>query len=237
MPVPELYQSYEQNSEDPRFSTWLRARAEDSWDEILGHRFVRQCTDGSIDAEVYETYLEQEYAFVETSAAALGYAIGKAPSMRQIRRFSEALDGLVTDQRAYFEETFDAFGVEGWEDPDPLPETQHFSDLMYRAATADGYAESLAPMLAAEWIYATWCERAVRESSFDPDSAVGRWITLHDEDAFRNHVEWLREEMDRIGPELQTRRQQEVAYLFRRTLELEVRFHSAPYEAVDSAER
>lgn len=226
-------QSYEQTGPDTRFSEWVRAQASDSWDAFLEHRFVRECTDGSMDSRVYEAYLEQEYAFVETAASAVGYAIGEAPSMQQVRRLAEALDGLVTDQRAYFEETFDTLGVEEWRNPDPLPETRHMSDLVLRAATGTGYAESLTPMLAAEWLYATWCERAVAEGSFDTDSPVGRWITLHHEESFRTHVEWLRDELDRIGPELRTDRQRDVEYLFRRTLDLEAEFHAAPYEVVE----
>jgi thiaminase/transcriptional activator TenA len=233
VPDHERNQSYEQTCPDTRFSEWLRDRASDSWREFLEHRFVRECSDGSIDSRVYEVYLEQEYAFVETAASAVGYAIGEAPSMQQIRRLTEALDGLVTDQRAYFEETFDALGVEEWRDPNPLQETRHLSDIVLRAATGDGYAESLAPMLAAEWAYATWCERAVAEGSFDRGSPVGYWITLHRGDSFRNHVEWLRDELDRIGPGLSTSRQRDVEYLFRRTLDLEASFHAAPYDVVE----
>lgn len=232
MSIVEPYRSYEQAHEDARFSTWLRARSRGTWEDMLTHRFVRECTDSSIDEQVYGAYLEQEYAFIEIAATALGYTIGKAPSMEEIRHLSGTLNGLVTDQREYFKQTFDSLGVEGWRDPDLRPETRHFGDLVRRAATGDGYAESLAPMLAAEWLYATWCLRAVVEGSVDPEDPVGRWILLHERDAFQEHAEWLRSELDRIGPELQPRRQQDVAYLFRRALEHEIHFHTAPYEAV-----
>lgn len=224
--------SFERSDDHDRFSEWLRGRSTDAWESMLDHRFVRECTEGSVDDRVYEMYLKQEYAFVETSATALGYTVGKAPTMEQMRHLAGALDGLVTDQRAYFAETFDALGVEGWEDPDPLPATRHFRDLVLRSATGGGYAESLAPMLAAEWLYATWCERAAAEGSFDPETPVGRWIRLHDDEEFRSHARWLRDELDRLGPQLPRRRQRDIAYIFRRTLEHEIRFHEAPYEVV-----
>lgn len=232
MPSKESYQSFELKDKEPQFTAWLRDGARDSWESMLDHQFVHQCTDGSIDDRVYEAYLEQEYAFVKTAATALGYAIGKAPSMQQMQRLTEALEGLVTDQREYFEETFDALGVENWENPNALPTTRHFGDLVLRSATGEGYAESLAPMFAAEWLYATWCQHAVKEGSFDPTSHVGRWIRLHNDDTFHTHVAWLRAELDRIGPQLEERRQRAVAYLFRRTIEHEIRFHTAPYESV-----
>lgn len=233
MPSTDSYSSYRQARDDPRFSEWLRAAVADKWDEMLDHRFVAECTDGSIDRDVYRAYLEQEFAFVETSAVALGHAVIHAPSFEEIRRFAAALDGLVTDQRQYFERAFAELGVEGWEDPDPLPETRHLSDVVYRGATTPGYAESLAPMVAAEWLYATWCHRAVTEGSFDRDSLVGEWIVMHDAEDFRDHAKWLREEIDRVGPTLPTDRQQNVAYLFGRTLDLEAAFHTAPYDAME----
>lgn len=233
MPSVGSYSSYRQARDDPRFSGWLRATAADQWDKILDHRFVAECTDGSVDRDVYRVYLEQEFAFVEVSAVALGHAVVNAPSFDEIRRFGAALGSLVTDQRQYFERAFAELGVEGWEDANPLPATRHLSDVVHRGATTQGYAESLAPMVAAEWLYATWCHRAVAEGSFDPDSVVGEWILLHDADDFRDHAQWLRDEIDRIGPTLAADRQRDVAYLFGRTLELEARFHTAPYDAVE----
>ena len=233
MPAVGSYSSYRQERNDPQFSEWLRATAADQWDEMLDHRFVSECTDGRIDRDVYRTYLEQEFAFVETSAVTLGHAVVNAPSFDEIRRFAVALEGLVTDQRQYFERAFDEFGVTEWADARPLPATRHLSDVALRGATTPGYAESLAPMVAAEWLYATWCHRAVEAGSFDRDSIVGEWILLHDTEEFREHAQWLRDEIDRVGPTLEPNRQRTVAYLFGRTLELEVAFHTAPYDAVE----
>jgi len=233
MPAAGSYSSYRQARDDPRFSEWIRATAADQWEEMLDHRFVTECADGSIDREVYRAYLEQEFAFVETSAVALGHAVVNAPSFEEIRRFAVALAGLVTDQRQYFERAFDELGVAEWEDTEPLSATRQLSDVVLRGATTPGYAESLAPMVAAEWLYATWCHRAVAEGSFDPDGIVGEWVLLHDAAEFREHAQWLRDEIDRVGPTLAPDRQRDVAYLFGRTLELEATFHTAPYDAVD----
>lgn len=233
MPPKVSYSSYRQTRDDPRFSDWLRVNAADPWGEMLDHRFFAKCTDGSVDPKVYRVYLEQEFAFVETAAVSLGYAVANAPSFDQLRQFADALYGLVTDQRRYFEDAFAEAGIDDWRDPDPLPATRHLSDVVYRGATTPGYAESLAPMVAAEWLYATWCHYAVEKGSFDPDGIVGEWILLHDEPDFQEHAEWLRDEIDKVGPMLAPDRQRDVAYLFRRTLELEHAFHKAPYDVVE----
>lgn len=230
MDAREPYSSYSESRTDPRFSEWLRSHAREPWDAMLEHRFVSDCTDGRIETTVYRRYLEQEFAFVETAAVALGYAVVNAPSLGEIRRFADALSGLVTDQRRYFERAFAELDVDDRRASEPFPETRRLSDVVHRGATTPGYAESLAPMLAAEWLYATWCHRAAVEGSVDPDSLVGEWIRLHDEPGFRAHAAWLRDEMDRVGPTLSAARQRDVAALFGRTLEAEVRFHDAPYD-------
>jgi thiaminase/transcriptional activator TenA len=227
------YPSYRRSHENPQFSEWLRSMASASWEELLDHRFVAECTAGSIDPAVYRTYLEQEFAFVETAAVSLGYAVVNAPSLDEIRRFAHALHGLVTDQREYFARAFAEFGVDQWTDPDPLPETRHLGDAVFRGVTSPGYAESLAPIAAAEWLYATWCRRAASEGAVDSRSLVGEWVSLHDDPAFQDHAAWLRDELDRVGPTLSPKRRRGVAYLFGRTVELEVAFHTAPYDATD----
>ncbi len=227
------YWSYRHSHENPRFSEWLRSAAADRWERMLDHRFVAECTAGSIDPAVYRTYLEQEFAFVKTAAVSLGYAVVNAPSFDEISRFARALYGLVTDQREYFSDAFAEFGMDQWMNPDPLPETRHLSDVVSRGATTPGYAESLAPMAAAEWLYATWCRRAASEGSVTPESLIGEWVSLHADPAFQDHAAWLRDELDRVGPTLSPERQRDVAYLFGRTVELEVAFHTAPYDAAD----
>jgi thiaminase/transcriptional activator TenA len=227
------YSSYNQSREDPRFSEWLRESTRDHWERMLGHRFVVECTDGTIDPAVYRTYLQQEFAFVETAAVSLGHAVTDAPSLDEISRFAHAMYDLVTDQQEYFSNAFDELGVEACRTLDPLPETRHLSDIVYRGATASGYAESLAPMAAAEWLYATWCRRAASGGGSDPESLVAEWISLHSDPEFQDHAAWLCDELDRVGPTLSPERQRDVAYLFGRTVELEVAFHTAPYDAAD----
>lgn len=226
------YSSYKQSQDNPHFSEWLRTTAAGHWEQMLDHRFVAECTDGSIDPAVYQMYLQQEFAFVETTAVSLGYAVINAPSFSDVGRFAHALYDLVTDQQEYFTHAFDELGTEQGRDPDPLPETRHLSDIVYRGATTPGYPESLAPMAAAEWLYATWCQRAASEGNVDSSSLVGEWIGLHDDSAFREHTAWLCGKLDHIGPMLSPERQRDIAYLFGRTIELEVAFHTAPYDAI-----
>lgn len=228
--VGDDFDTFVEANPNATFSEWLRERARKPWAAMLDHRFVREVANDDIDPAVFERYLLQEYAVVDASAAATGYAIGAAPSMAERERLLAGLDGLVNDQRPYFASVFEELGVpeSRWEAPETYPATERFEDLLLRAATAGGYVEALAPMAAAEWLYETWCGEAA--AGLDSETPHGDWVRLHAEADFREHARWLRGELDRLGPALAPHRQRTVASLFERLLAAELAFHTAPYE-------
>jgi thiaminase/transcriptional activator TenA len=212
-----------------RFSDWLRDQAEPAWTRAVEHRFTHEIADDALDESVFKRYLTNEYSFVVTAATLLGYAIAKAPSMDEKARLAEGLRGLTTEQRAFFMRAFEALGIPEviWSAPIEDPAVLAFRDTTIRAAAHGGYEEALATMLAAEWMYATWSQRAHRRHPRHPYYA--EWIALHVTPEFEGHADWLRDRLDHYGPLLAPYRQAEVVYIFRRTLELEVAFHDAAY--------
>ena len=94
---------------------------------------------------------------------------------------------------------------------------------MREAAHTRNYAAALSVLVVAEWLYLDWASRAPKPL---PDNFVhAEWITLHDNPNFRTFVDFLRSELDRVGP----------AYadlcrdFFRRAVELELSFFEAAY--------
>lgn len=200
------------------------------------HRFMRAAARGAVPDGVFRAYLVQEHAFVVTAVAVNGFALTKAPDAAARERFARSVLDLTTVQEAYFRRQFDALGVPAAEREAPSlpPPVRAFQDFVTRTAAQGSYAELLATVLGAEWLYATWCARAeargeartAGERAGDPRQR--EWIVLHTEAAFVDHVRWLRRELDvhaahedpRAGP---------VGRAFARTLELEIAFHDAPY--------
>ena len=206
------------------FSERVRAQAQTAWEAVLGHRFFREVAEDTIDDGVFARYLGIEYAFVDTAAVALGYAVAKAPSFRERRRLAFGLHGLVTDQEQFFVSAFDRLGR-------PVPASgaprealaAPLHDLVLRVAKGEGYAENLACSLGAEWLYLTWCSRAAQTPSSRP--AIREWVALHSGGAFAEQVDWTRSEIDRIGPTIEPQRQRGLCALFEQTLSAEAAFH------------
>jgi thiaminase (transcriptional activator TenA) len=70
-------------------------------------------------------------------------------------------------------------------------------DDSLRIATVEN-AAALSVLVVAEWLYLDWASRAPQPL---PDNFVhAEWITLHNNPDFRGFVDFLRAELDRVGP-------------------------------------
>ena len=239
----ETYAAYADRVADPRFTDWLRERSRPTWDAAVEHPFVEELGAGTLDEDAFAAYLVQDYAFVDELVGTFGHAVGQAPDMAAKRRFVEFLDTVTDEENDYFERCFTALGVDDsrWQHPEPTPTTRAFVDLLGRAAREGGYAETLAALVPAEWIYESWATAAAAAHG-DPDSDglpsagmglpfyFAEWVDLHAVDEFVAFVDWLRGELDAVGPTLSPRREARVASLFDRTVTLEREFFETAYE-------
>jgi thiaminase/transcriptional activator TenA len=98
---------------------------------------------------------------------------------------------------------------------------------MADAIAADGYEETLAPLVVFEWLYNEW---ATAVADRQPETFLHReWITIHANQEFDAFVAWLRGQLDRNGPKLSPDRQEHIAEVFRRTVQLEKAFFDDAY--------
>jgi hypothetical protein len=104
------------------------------------------------------------------------------------------------EENTYFLRAFEALGVTETRraaDPDTQP-TMGFKAIMRQAADTSSYAAALSVLVVAEWLYLDWASRAPLPL---PNNFVhAEWITLHDNPNFRGFVDFLRTELDRLGP-------------------------------------
>jgi thiaminase/transcriptional activator TenA len=92
------------------------------------------------------------------------------------------------------------------------------------------YADLLATMLAAEWLYETWCEQT--RASPSKRHAIRAWTELHTDPAFTEHAAWLRSSIDALEPAATSSPAQRarLGATFRLALEAEIHFHDAAYD-------
>lgn len=228
--VPETFEEYAEGQADARFTDWLRKRAEPDWTAATSHRFTREMGSDKIDEVVFRRYLVQDYAFVGTLIGGFGHAVGEASTMEAKSRLVDFLAVLTDDENDYFERSFEVLNVPETEytDPECTPTTRAFEDLLERAGREGGYAETLAVLVPAEWVYLAWATDVAGENP--SRFYLAEWIDLHAGEAFEDFVSWLRADLDRKAAEASPRRQRRLEHLFRRTVELEVAFFESAYD-------
>jgi thiaminase/transcriptional activator TenA len=211
------------------FSEQMRLAAGETWSAALQHRFFRDVASDAVDDRVFERYLRVEYGFVDCAAIVLGYGVAKAPSFIERRRLASGLYGLTTDQENFFAAAFERIGTPPASRTGLPPNAQSapLHDVFLSVAKNEGYEEILTCIVAAEWMYLTWCSSADRTPS--SRDHVRDWVALHAGGAFADHVFWVRSEIDARAPVLPPERQARLRSLFARVLLAEISFHDAAY--------
>jgi thiaminase/transcriptional activator TenA len=211
------------------FALTLRAESAELWDAMQEHRFVRDIIAGRLDPQVFRRYLIFEHGFVETAILIFGQAMLKAPAFAQRRRLILTLYSLAEDQIAYFQNVFAVLGLAPSGSAPPFPDAVRLFDVgMLKIAEEGSYTDILTIMLAAEWMYATWCRRAAETGSGEPE--LRRWLDLHTEPPFLEGVDWLMCEINREAAGMDAAGRRRLSDLFGEALRLEIAFHTAAYE-------
>ena len=131
-----------------------------------------------------------------------------------------------SDENTYFLRGFDALGISEQQRtslPDSAP-TAGFKAIMLEAAATRSYAAILTVLNVAEWLYRAWATRAPRP--LPENFLYAEWVTLHDNPDFNAFVDFLREELDRVGPAERDRCED----FFLRAVTLEKAFFDAAYD-------
>lgn len=209
-----------------RFSDELRDAHREKWDAAVGHRFVQELFDGTIDDGVMAGYLVQDYRFLDSFLQLLGAAMSTADELAPRLRLSQFIGEVAGDENTYFLRSFEELGVTE-EQRDNTPDTAActgFTGLMREAAETRSYAAALGVLVVAEWLYLDWATKAPKKR---PESFVhNEWIELHDYPEFHDLVEFLRSEVDRVGPD----NREVVEEYFGRAVALELDFFNNSYE-------
>src|SRR5438128_11925238 len=183
-----------------RFTETLRSASEPSWSNAVRHRFVKELFTGAIPDAVMALSLIQDHRFLDSFLTLLGAALATADTFEARLRFGRFIGLMSGEENTYFLRAFEALGVtedRRTADLDTQP-TIGFKAIMREAAETRSYAATLSVLVVAEWLYLDWASRAPKPL---PDNFVdAEWVTLHDSPDFRGFVDFLRAELDRVGP-------------------------------------
>ncbi|MFK4825799.1 TenA family protein [Paenochrobactrum sp. BZR 588] len=209
-----------------RFTDILKNNSQPVWDNAVEHRFVHELCAGTISDDVMASYLIQDHRFLDSFLVLLGAALATADRFEARLRFGQFAGMVSSDENTYFLRSFEALGVsdqarEAIADSEP---TKGFKAIMREAAETRSYPVILSVLNVAEWLYLEWASTTTK---ILPENFVhAEWITLHDNGFFRDFVDFLRAELDRVGEQDAMR----CTDFFQRAVKLELAFFDAAYE-------
>jgi thiaminase/transcriptional activator TenA len=213
-----------------RLSDTIRSDNADVWEAMQGHRFVTEIVSDRLPDAAFRAYLVFECDFVETAMLIFGHMLVMAPGLTERRWLAGVLQALAVTQIGYFERTFATLGISADDRAQVLPDkVLAFRNGMLTIARDGSYLDGVAIMMAAEWMYATWCTRAASSRISNPE--LKRWVDLHAAPDFHAQADWLRNQIDRTE-NLTDQDRTRLSLLFGRALELEIAFHDAPFDGL-----
>ena len=181
--VEEDFASFRARSADAGFSDWLRAENQATWGAMVGHRFCLDMASDQLPEPAFVRYLRYEHGFVRAAIGIVAYALAKAPTAADQDHLIGVLGPRGRAGRLLSPDIRAARARSRARRPDALPQAARgLGEGVLAIAAEGGYAEILAAMLAAEWMYLTWCEAAHARGA--RRAAPADWIRLHIEPAF-----------------------------------------------------
>jgi len=129
------------------FHQRLLDQAQDIWNAILNHRFLKMTAEGSIPDKTFKTWIQQDYVFVQEAIPFVAVLLAKAPiHLRPI--FIQILSGLDRELEL-FRRNAAAHGV-NVENVTHSPTCYSYNQFLMTTAYNSSLAETFKVLYAAE---------------------------------------------------------------------------------------
>ncbi|HKI97939.1 MAG TPA: thiaminase II [bacterium] len=165
------------------------------------HPFVRGMGDGSLDAERFRFYLEQDYLFLIEYAKVFALAATRAPELDTMAYFAQLCADTLNSEMALHRSYCAEFGIEpaALEAAEPAQTTVGYTGHLLQVAVRGGVAEICAAVLPCQWGY-NEIARHLRERGLPPEPRYRKWIEMYASPEFEAYGRWLREQLEALAP-------------------------------------
>jgi len=206
----------------------LTRRCQADWDAYCQHAFVRQLGAGSLTAEAFRHYLQQDYLFLLHFSRAWGLAVYKSRTMAELRQGLAALKAIVDIELDLHVQYCAQWGISE-ADLAVLPEsratttyTRYVLDVGMQGDLLDLHV-ALAPCLLGYADIASWLvtQPFTVRGSGNPYEA---WIAMYASDEFQAAANAERHWLDGQLALVSAARYDQLAHIFSQAAQLEADF-------------
>lgn len=94
-----------------KFTDYLFNEVKDIWRGYLEHPFVKGIGEGTLDREKFKNYLIQDYLYLKDYAKVYAVGFTNASSIKEMKLFADAINGILDDEAAVHIKYLEDFGV------------------------------------------------------------------------------------------------------------------------------
>lgn len=189
------------------------------WDEMLSHPFLIRTRDGEIPRDVFATWMQQDYLFVEAAIPFMAALLPRGPT-EHWEPLTGAI-GALQKELLLFEERGAEVGVDLRGAP-PSFICHAYIQFLMATAYQRSYAEAYTVLYAAEKAYHdSW---KVVQKGLDPESPWYPFVENWAGDAFAQYVAYLEGELNELAEEVGDEERRRMEELFELTTRYEIAF-------------
>lgn len=209
----------------------LHAAARPIWDAQLEHPFVRGIGDGTLDPEVFQRWVVQDYGYLKEFSRIFAWAVAKAPRLESMGWYAKVLEMTLNTEMELHRGYAARFGIsrEEMESAIMWPTTRAYTDFLVRTAADGDMMDLLAALLPCAWGY-IHIGRALAAGSLPDDQRYRDWIELYASEEFAEAGEWLRAELDREARRATAEKEERLQEIFLLSSRYELRFWDMCWE-------
>lgn len=153
------------------------------WERITALPFIRQLADGTLPAEDFTFYQDQDALYLREYSRALALLSAKAPTSEQQVFWARGAAECITVESLLHGSWLGSDYVSAG----PSPVTRAYTDFLTASAGVQDYAIAAAAVLPCYWLYAEIGE--LLAASNTPDHPYTAWLSMYGSADFRASVE------------------------------------------------
>lgn len=169
-------------------------------DAQLVHPFVEGLGDGSLEVERFKNWVRQDYRYLKEYSRIFAWAVCKAHDLETMGWYAKVLDLTLNVEMGLHRQYAERFGITPAElEAEPIwPTARAYTDFLVRTAADGDLADLTAALLPCAWGYAYVGHHLARTGKPD-DQRYTDWIAMYSSDDFGGAVQWLKEQMEKLG--------------------------------------
>jgi len=181
------------------FTAELRILADPLWSRELSHPFVLGIGNGTLDIEIFQFFLKQDYIFLIEYSRAIAIAAAKTTHLDDMAWFSRLLEETLNTEMALHLEYCEEFGIEKEEvlATTAQPGTHNYTQHLLSTAYSQNALHTAVAVLPCAWGYAEIGQALAKENPALEQPLYRKWIDMYSSEEFADLAKWLRSYIDR----------------------------------------